>query len=80
MLDFCRALQGLGVAASLPTGAMLMGSLHRSEPRNDLVFTHSERHFSNTRFFFLLAFSWHEAWIRLSYWGFTSGLALISEH
>ncbi|KAK1724304.1 LOW QUALITY PROTEIN: uncharacterized protein BDZ83DRAFT_720088 [Colletotrichum acutatum] len=38
MLDFCRALQGLCVAASLPTGVMLMGSLHRPGPRKNLVF------------------------------------------
>jgi MFS family permease len=38
MLNFCRALQGLGVAASLPTGVMLMGSLYRPGPRKNLVF------------------------------------------
>ena len=38
MLDFCRALQGLGVAAFLPTGVMLMGSLYRPGPRKNLVF------------------------------------------
>ncbi|KAF4486928.1 Efflux pump terJ [Colletotrichum fructicola Nara gc5] len=38
MLDFCRALQGLGAAAFLPTGVMLMGSLDRPGPRKNLVF------------------------------------------
>lgn len=38
MLDICRALQGLGAAAVLPTGVMLMGSLYRPGPRKNLVF------------------------------------------
>ena len=38
MLDFCRALQGLGASAFLPTGVMLMGSLYRPGPRKNLVF------------------------------------------
>lgn len=38
MLDFCRALQGLGAAAFLPTGVRLMGSLYRPGPRKNLVF------------------------------------------
>ncbi|KAM0526066.1 hypothetical protein ACHAQF_004237 [Verticillium nonalfalfae] len=38
MLDLCRALQGLGAAAALPTGVMLMGSLYRPGPRKNLVF------------------------------------------
>lgn len=38
MLVFCRALQGLGAAAFLPTGVMLMGSLYRPGPRKNLVF------------------------------------------
>lgn len=38
MLDFCRALQGLGAAAFLPTGVMLMGSYYRPGPRKNLVF------------------------------------------
>ena len=39
MLDFCRALQGLGPAAFLPSGVMLMGSLYRPGPRKNLVFS-----------------------------------------
>lgn len=39
MLDFCRALQGLGAAAFLPSGVMLMGSLYRPGPRKNLVFS-----------------------------------------
>jgi MFS family permease len=39
MLDFCRALQGLGAAAFLPTGVGLMGSLYRPGPRKNLVFS-----------------------------------------
>ncbi|KAK5125375.1 hypothetical protein LTR85_000484 [Meristemomyces frigidus] len=38
MLDFCRALQGLGASAFLPTGVMLMGSIYRPGPRKNLVF------------------------------------------
>lgn len=38
MVDICRALQGLGAAAFLPTGVMLMGSLYRPGPRKNLVF------------------------------------------
>lgn len=38
MMDFCRALQGLGAAAYLPTGVMLMGSTYRPGPRKNLVF------------------------------------------
>jgi MFS family permease len=38
MLDFCRAFQGLGAAAFLPTGVMLMGSIYRPGPRKNLVF------------------------------------------
>lgn len=38
MLDFCRALQGLGAAAFLPSGVMLMGSLYRPGPRKNVVF------------------------------------------
>ncbi|KAL9620365.1 MAG: hypothetical protein Q9160_005065 [Pyrenula sp. 1 TL-2023] len=38
MLDICRALEGLGAAAFLPTGVMLMGSLYRPGPRKNLVF------------------------------------------
>ncbi|KAI4738622.1 putative MFS multidrug transporter [Aureobasidium sp. EXF-12298] len=38
MLDFCRALQGLGAAAFLPAGVMLLGSCYRPGPRKNLVF------------------------------------------
>ena len=39
MLDFCRALQGLGSAAFLPSGVMLLGSLYRPGPRKNLLFS-----------------------------------------
>jgi MFS family permease len=39
MLDFCRALQGMGAAAYLPTGVMLLGSVYRPGPRKNLVFS-----------------------------------------
>ena len=39
MLDICRALQGLGAAAFLPTGIMLMGIVYRPGPRKNMVFT-----------------------------------------
>ena len=38
MLDICRALQGLGAAAYLPTGVMLIGTVYRPGPRKNLVF------------------------------------------
>ncbi|EXJ77637.1 hypothetical protein A1O3_09865 [Capronia epimyces CBS 606.96] len=38
MMDFCRALQGFGAAAYLPTGVMLMGTVYRPGPRKNLVF------------------------------------------
>ncbi|EXJ86185.1 hypothetical protein A1O1_06555 [Capronia coronata CBS 617.96] len=38
MMDFCRALQGLGAAAYLPTGVMLMGTVYRPGPRKNLAF------------------------------------------
>ena len=39
MLDFCRALQGLGPAAFLPSGVLLMGNIYRPGPRKNLVFS-----------------------------------------
>ena len=39
MLDFCRAMQGLGPAAFLPSGLMLIGSIYRPGPRKNLVFS-----------------------------------------
>ena len=39
MLDFCRALQGLGPAAFLPSGVMLIGSTYRPGPRKNIVFS-----------------------------------------
>ena len=39
MLVFCRALQGLGPAAFLPSGVMLIGSIYRPGPRKNLVFS-----------------------------------------
>ena len=39
MLDCCRALQGLGPAAFLPSGVMLIGSIYRPGPRKNLVFS-----------------------------------------
>ena len=39
MLDFFRAIQGLGPAAFLPSGVMLMGSVYRPGPRKNLVFS-----------------------------------------
>ncbi|KAK3708873.1 hypothetical protein LTR37_011203 [Vermiconidia calcicola] len=38
MLDVCRAMQGLGPAAYLPAGLMLLGSVYRPGPRKNLVF------------------------------------------
>ena len=38
MLDFSRALQGLGPAAFLPSGVMLLGAIYRPGPRKNLVF------------------------------------------
>ncbi|KAF2401229.1 membrane transporter, partial [Trichodelitschia bisporula] len=39
MLDFCRALQGLGPAAFLPSSLMLLGSVYRPGPRKNIVFS-----------------------------------------
>ncbi len=39
MLDFCRALQGLGAAAYLPNGISLMAHNYRPGPRNNLIFS-----------------------------------------
>lgn len=38
MLNICRAFQGLGAAAFLPTGVMIIGSLYLPGPRKNLVF------------------------------------------
>ena len=38
MLICCRAMQGLGVAAHLPTGIMLFGLVYRPGPRKNRVF------------------------------------------
>lgn len=38
MLDFCRALQGLGSAAFVPTGVMILASAYRPGPRKNVVF------------------------------------------
>jgi MFS family permease len=39
MLTVCRALQGLGPAAFLPSGIMLLGSIYRPGPRKNMVFS-----------------------------------------
>ena len=39
MIDFCRAIQGLGPAAFLPSSMMLLGSTYRPGPRKNLVFS-----------------------------------------
>lgn len=39
MLDFCRALQGLGPAAFLPSSIMILGSIYRPGPRKNIVFS-----------------------------------------
>ncbi|ORY14408.1 major facilitator superfamily domain-containing protein [Clohesyomyces aquaticus] len=39
MLILCRALQGFGPAAFLPSGIMLLGSIYRPGPRKNLVFS-----------------------------------------
>lgn len=39
MLDFCRAIQGLGPAAYLPAGLTLLGQVYRPGPRKNLVFS-----------------------------------------
>jgi hypothetical protein len=39
MLNICRAFQGLGTAALLPSGIMLLGSVYRPGPRKNLVFS-----------------------------------------
>jgi MFS family permease len=39
MLNFCRALQGLGAAAYLSNGVLLLGTIYRPGPRKNLVFS-----------------------------------------
>lgn len=39
MMDFCRALQGLGPAAYLPASLTLLGSMYRPGPRKNLAFS-----------------------------------------
>lgn len=39
MLIFCRALQGIGLAAFLPSGVMLLATIYRPGPRKNLVFS-----------------------------------------
>jgi MFS family permease len=39
MLDVCRALQGLGAGAFLPSGMMLLGQIYSPGPRKNLVFS-----------------------------------------
>lgn len=39
MLIICRALQGFGPAAFMPSGIMLLGSIYRPGPRKNLVFS-----------------------------------------
>lgn len=39
MLDWCRAMQGLGPAAFLSSGIQLLGSAYRPGPRKNLVFS-----------------------------------------
>ena len=39
MLDFCRALQGLGPSAFLVSGVSLIGSIYRPGPRKNLIFS-----------------------------------------
>lgn len=38
MLDFCRAFQGLGAAAFLPSSLKLLGSIYKPGPRKNTVF------------------------------------------
>ena len=39
MMDLCRALQGFGPAAYLPSSLMLLGSIYRPGPRKNFVFS-----------------------------------------
>lgn len=39
MLIICRALQGLGPAAFLPAGLMILGRIYRPGPRKNLIFS-----------------------------------------
>lgn len=39
MLNFCRAFQGLGPAAFLPSSVMILGSTYRPGPRKNLIFS-----------------------------------------
>jgi MFS family permease len=39
MLVICRALQGLGLAAFLPSGVMILGKTYRPGPRKNFIFS-----------------------------------------
>ena len=39
MLDVCRAIQGIGSAAFLPAGLMLLGRMYRPGPRKNIIFS-----------------------------------------
>ncbi|KHJ31090.1 putative mfs multidrug transporter [Erysiphe necator] len=39
MLNCCRALQGLGPAAFLPSSVMILGSIYRPGPRKNIIFS-----------------------------------------
>ncbi|RKF64435.1 Drug resistance protein [Erysiphe neolycopersici] len=39
MLNLCRALQGLGPAAFLPSSVMILGSIYRPGPRKNIIFS-----------------------------------------
>ncbi|KAF2428674.1 putative MFS multidrug transporter [Tothia fuscella] len=39
MMDICRAIQGLGPSAYLPSSLMLLGSVYRPGPRMNIVFS-----------------------------------------
>ncbi|KAM5362168.1 hypothetical protein ACJZ2D_012690 [Fusarium nematophilum] len=86
MLIFCRALQGLGPAAYLPGGVMLMGKIYRPGPRKNLMFAMYGA-FAPLGFFFgilagglaaeFLSWRWY-FWIGTIIFGVVAGVSLVA--
>lgn len=66
MLIACRALQGFGPAAFLPSGIMLLGTIYRPGPRKNLVFSLYGA-FAPVRFFAGILFAGVTA--QFTFWG-----------
>ncbi|KAF1965982.1 MFS general substrate transporter [Bimuria novae-zelandiae CBS 107.79] len=77
MLIFCRALQGFGPAAFLPSGIMLLGSIYRPGPRKNLVFSLYGA-FAPVGFFAGIFFAGLAAQLMTWAWYFYSGTIMLA--